>query len=95
VGSVCRIVRRFGPGRRALPGRREPEAFLFPRHAEGQGDWSLTTCWRPGCCRPSVGSSMSWRNFVPGGTSGDIAGGHIAQGRAERVDSAVIGKRVR
>ena len=33
----------------ALPGPRDPDAFLFPRHAEGRGDWSLTTCWRAVC----------------------------------------------
>ena len=30
----------------ALPGARDPDALLFPRHAEGRGEWSLTNCWR-------------------------------------------------
>ncbi len=30
----------------ALPGPRDPDACLFPRHAEGRGVWILTTCWR-------------------------------------------------
>ena len=29
-----------------LPGSRNEEGFLFPRHAEGRGNYSLTTCWR-------------------------------------------------
>ena len=29
-----------------LPGKRKPEAFLFPRHAEGRGIYSLESCWR-------------------------------------------------
>ena len=33
----------------ALPGARNPDAFLFPRHAEGRGIWILTSCWRTVC----------------------------------------------
>ena len=32
----------------AVPGARDPGAFLFPRHAEGRGTYSLTTCRRTG-----------------------------------------------
>ena len=39
----------------ALPGPREPDAFLFPRHAEDRGDWSLTTCWRAVCADAGLG----------------------------------------
>ena len=31
---------------KALPGPRDPDAFLFPRHAESRGIWVLTNCWR-------------------------------------------------
>ena len=30
----------------ALPGPRDPEAFLFPRYAEARGQSSLIACWR-------------------------------------------------
>ena len=33
----------------ALPGERVPDAFLFPRYAEGHGTYSLVTCWRTVC----------------------------------------------
>ncbi len=33
----------------ALPGARDPDAFLFPRHAEGRGIWILSNCWRTAC----------------------------------------------
>ena len=39
----------------ALPGTREPEAHLFPRHAEGRGLWILTTCWRTICADARLG----------------------------------------
>ena len=44
----------------ALPGPRDPDAFLFPRHAEGRGIWVLTNCWRAACAtqRPA---KPSWR----------------------------------
>ena len=29
-----------------LPGTRKPEAFLYPRHAEGRGVYGLDSCWR-------------------------------------------------
>ncbi len=29
-----------------LPGARDPDAFLFPRHAEGKGTYGLAICWR-------------------------------------------------
>ncbi len=39
----------------ALPGPRDPDAFLFPRHAEGRGIWILTTCWRAVCADAKLG----------------------------------------
>ena len=39
----------------ALPGPRDPDAFLFPRHAEGRGTHSLTTCWRTVCADAKLG----------------------------------------
>ncbi len=33
----------------ALPGARDPDAFLFRRHAEGRGIWILSNCWRTVC----------------------------------------------
>ena len=38
-----------------LPGRRKPEAFLFPRHAEGQGVYGLESCWRVVCSDAKLG----------------------------------------
>ena len=39
----------------ALPGARELDAFLFPRHAEGRGTYSLTMCWRTVCADAGLG----------------------------------------
>ena len=39
----------------ALPGARDPDAFLFPRHAEGRGTYSLTVCWRTVCADANLG----------------------------------------
>ena len=39
----------------ALPGPRDPDAFLFPRHAEGRGIWVLTNCWRSACADAKLG----------------------------------------
>ncbi len=39
----------------ALPGARDPDAFLFPRHVEGRGEWSLTNCWRTVCADAGLG----------------------------------------
>ena len=39
----------------ALPGARKTDAFLFPRHAGGRGEWSLTTCWRTVCADAELG----------------------------------------
>ena len=39
----------------ALPGPRNPDAFLFPRHAEGRGIWILTNCWRTACADAKLG----------------------------------------
>ena len=38
-----------------LPGPRDPEVLLLPRHAEGQGIYSLTTCWRTACADAGLG----------------------------------------
>ena len=40
----------------ALTGSRDPDAFLFPRHAEGRGAYSLATCWRAVCAYAKLGS---------------------------------------
>ena len=34
---------------RTIPGAREPDAFLFPRYAEGRGQSGLVTCWFAVC----------------------------------------------
>ena len=39
----------------ALPGSRDPDVFLFPRHAEGKGLWVLTNCWRTACADAKLG----------------------------------------
>ena len=39
----------------ALPGTRDPDAFLFPRHAEGKGNWVLTNFWRTACADAGLG----------------------------------------
>ncbi len=39
----------------ALPGPRDPHAYLFPRHAEGRGIWILTNCWRTACADAKLG----------------------------------------
>ena len=39
----------------ALPGVRDPDAFLFPRYAEGRGAYSLATCWRAVCADAKLG----------------------------------------
>ena len=39
----------------AQPGPRNPEAHLFPRHAEGRGLWILTNCWRTVCAEAKLG----------------------------------------
>ena len=39
----------------ALPGPRGPDAFLFPRYAEGRGIWILATCWRTACADAGMG----------------------------------------
>ena len=39
----------------ALPGVRDPDAFLFPRHAEGRGIWILPNCWRTACADAKLG----------------------------------------
>ena len=39
----------------ALPGARDPDAFLIPQHAEGRGLWVLTNCWRTVCADANLG----------------------------------------
>ena len=39
----------------ALPGPCDPDAFLFPRHADGWGLWILTNCWRTVCADAGLG----------------------------------------
>ena len=39
----------------ALPGARDPDAFLFPRYAEGRGQYSLIACWRAVCADAKLG----------------------------------------
>ena len=39
----------------ALPGPRDPEAFLFPRHAEGRSADILVRCWRTVCADAGLG----------------------------------------
>ncbi len=39
----------------ALPGPREPDAFLFPRYAEARGQSSLFACWRAVCADAELG----------------------------------------
>ena len=39
----------------ALPGPRKPDAFLFPRHAEGRSADSLVLCWRTVCADAGLG----------------------------------------
>ncbi|MCY4559447.1 MAG: site-specific integrase [Chloroflexi bacterium] len=40
----------------ALPGARDPDAFLFPRYAEARGQSSLIACWRAVCADAKLGS---------------------------------------
>ncbi len=40
---------------KALPAPRDPDSFLFPRHAEGRGIWLLTTCWPTPCADAKLG----------------------------------------
>ena len=39
----------------ALPGAGDPDAFLFPRYAEGRGAYSVPTCWRAVCANAKLG----------------------------------------
>ena len=41
----------------ALPGARDPDALLFPRHADGRGLWILTNCWRTVCTVAKLGKA--------------------------------------
>ena len=40
----------------ALPGARDPDAYLFPRYAEARGQSSLIACWRAVCADAKLGS---------------------------------------
>ena len=39
----------------ALSGGRESHAYLFPRYAEGRGQYSLVACWRAVCADAKLG----------------------------------------
>ena len=39
----------------SLPDPRTPKAFVFPRYAEGRGDWSLIARWRAVCEEAKLG----------------------------------------
>ncbi len=39
----------------SLPDARDPDAFLFSRHAEARGTYSLTRCWRTVCADAGLG----------------------------------------
>ena len=39
----------------ALPGERNPDAFLFPRYAQSRGQYSLRECWRAVCGDAKLG----------------------------------------
>ena len=41
---------------KALPGARDPDAYLFPRYAEARGQSSLIACWRAVCADAKLGS---------------------------------------
>ncbi len=40
----------------ALPGNRNPDAFVFPNYARGKGYDSLLDCWRTVCTDAKLGS---------------------------------------
>ena len=40
----------------ALPGARDPDAYLFPRYAAGRSAYSLATCWRVVCGDSKLGA---------------------------------------
>ena len=42
----------------ALPGARDPDAFLFPRYAEARGQSSLIACWRAVCADAKCPQSL-------------------------------------
>ena len=46
----------------ALPGARDPDALLFPRYAEGRGQYSLAACWRAVCTDAKLGR-LRWHDF--------------------------------
>ncbi|MDE0392229.1 MAG: hypothetical protein OXI57_09195 [Rhodospirillales bacterium] len=75
----------------ALPGARDAEAFLFPQHAEGRGDWSLTTCWRAvmaGENLPLVGRLLGHRRHRTTAGYAHLADGHLVEA-AEKVGGLV------
>ena len=40
----------------ALPGARDPDAYLFPRYGEARGQSSLIACWRAVCADAKLGT---------------------------------------
>ena len=68
IGEVAIALEDSKTGPRAVPlgeaawalikglhGARDPDGFLFPRHAGGRGKWSLTNCWRTVCANAGLG----------------------------------------
>ena len=53
-----------------LPGVRNPDAFLFPRYAEGQGQYSLAACWRAVCADAVLGRLLGHRRAMPTSPTG-------------------------
>lgn len=39
----------------ALPGGRQHDAYVFPRHAENRSEYSLIACWRTVCADAGLG----------------------------------------
>ena len=39
----------------SIPGERHRDAPLFPRHAQGRGQYSLAACWRAVCADAKLG----------------------------------------
>ena len=72
----------------ALPCAHDPEAFLFPRHAEGRGIWILTNCWRTGENLPLVGKLLGHRRHRNTAGYAHLADGHLVDA-AEKVGAII------
>ena len=53
--SAFLIADQRDVGIEALPGARDPDAYLFPRCAEGRGQYSLADCWHAVCDDAGLG----------------------------------------